>query len=153
MSDEPEAPEKERSRTAKAEASGDDPWRTMAGLLGRAWLARDRPDLSGGFARARGTEPGLVPRPTISVDRPLLVPAPPVGDVSSRPAGGGRSPLGGVASFVADVAAARPPMDPDAARMRTRSAEARHHRGIHCHLGGPHGTASHNPCQRLPPLG
>ncbi len=148
MTDEAEPPRKPEARPP--EAGADDPWRTMAGLLGRVWLARERPDLSGGFARG----PAAPPPSLVTVPREIparVPPAPLTAPTTDVPSTGGRSPLGGVASFVVDVATAQLPMDPDARPVRARSPVARHHRGIHCRLALPHGVASHNPCQRLPP--
>lgn len=154
--DNPEAGSASTARRRAPVEDSKDPLRTMAGLLGRAWLERDRPSSvsvarSGaqsmsnlGFAAAASGF-GMVPRP-LSISSRAPTPRPEAG----TPAGSVRTPVGGVASFVVDVATSQPPLDPDARRGRFRASGARAHRGIHCRLGGSLGTASHNPCQRPP---
>lgn len=149
------------ARPVRSEAV-EETWRTLAGLLGRAWLARERPALSGGWAMA--AEPTLRPEPGIPVG--VGPPAEPVGGPEPPPAGGAGAPpagpeataavrpRGGVASFVVDVATSQPSLDPaTATRQRRATLALRNPRPLHCHLGGPHAHVSHNTCQRpaLPP--
>lgn len=140
-------------------APSEEAWRTMAGLLGRAWLARERTSVSGAVARAGGPSMihfGFAPAPSGFGLLPRIpAPEPRVGPgrSSSTLVREHSGTVGGVASFVVDVAAAQPPLDPEASHVRLRSGASRHHRGVHCRLGGLSVHASHNPCQRPPQLG
>jgi hypothetical protein len=133
---------------AASDPSGDEPWRTMAGLLGRAWLARNDPARSGGIAVVGQ---GIQERPVLPLGAagalaPLSRGPTPLSMPLARP--GGRTPVGGVASFVAEVASAHAPTSAEHL-ARERPLWGREHRGIHCHVG-PHLHVSHPPCNRPP---
>ena len=130
---------------AGEETPNDETWRTMAGLLGRAWLARTETARSGGIALVgvrlvdRGAPSGP-PAPASGGPRPFSLPL-------ARP--GPHDPVGGVASFVVEVANAHTPAATPNDTARVRATWGRIHRGVHCR-GGLHAHVSHPPCNRPP---
>lgn len=146
MTDEPD-PSDTANAAEATDATTEETWRTMAGLLGRAWLARQSASRSG--AR-REEEPGDRDRSSTPAP-PFVAPLAPAARVPYprwTHRAGGHAPVGGVASFVVDVASTQPPLDPEAHGGKERVLWGREHRGIHCRTGLVHPHASHNPCQR-----